>query len=257
MTNISSESTPEIGRGQKLLVGLNRLTPELKPPIITGIENLERVIHEGKPVIVVSTHRTESDIALAIRVIGGQLPLVITDQSTHESPKGDAVTHYGQKIIGGDNFLPISYHWENGQKKPDPFNPNDFTTIANVMQETGKSMLMAAHNPKQDNPEPGYGAAYLAFLSGAEILPVAIRLGEKKNLFRRRPTEVSIGKPLSVSSDNLHEFESIMAKRGRGEKLSPDDIDNYKKFVGELRQAGDQIFKTVDDLLPTRQDTAE
>jgi len=252
MTNTS----PEIGRGQKILVGLNRLTPELKPPTVTGIENLEEVIREGEPVIVVSTHRTELDIALAIRVVAEKLPMIITDISTHESPRGDIgdkSTHYGQKVIGSENFLPISYHWENGQKKPDAFNPTDFAKIADAMQETGKSMLMAAHNPKQEVPEPGFGAAYLAFLTGAKILPVASRLGEKKGLFSRKPSEVSIGEPFEMQSEYLPLFQAVMSKRERGEKLTPEDLEDYKKFVAELRKAGDEIFGSVDKLLPAEQ----
>jgi len=249
--DIEQNTRTRLNTGQRWLVGLNRLSPEFAKTDIEGIENIEG-LPKDRPSIVVSTHRTEADIGLAIGAVGKHLPMIVSDISTHSSPKGDLgdkSTYLGKKLFGSDNFRPISYHWEGDKKIPDAFNPMDFDAMANAMQETGKSILMAAHNPKQSEPTPGYGAAYLALLTGAPIVPVSVEVSEKNDSSTPKRSRVIIGKPFQISTDiDVESFQRVMNKHDNGERLDQDELAIFTGFVRSLREQGRIVFDSVNRL---------
>jgi hypothetical protein len=71
-------------------------------------------------------------------------------------------------VVGGEqNFKGIDY--DAATDKPTAFNPDNFEPMLEPMDE-GYAMLVAAHNPRNDNRLPeksGYGAAYLAAIADA------------------------------------------------------------------------------------------
>jgi hypothetical protein len=245
---IHTRKKPTLSWQQRRLLDIHKLTPEFAHPIVEGLHNIE-LIPEGKPAIFVSTHRTESDMGLAIRTIGEHVPLIITDISTHDSFKGDVAdkaTYIARKILGGNgSFLPISFERNGDEKKPIAFNPADFTAMASAMGETGKNILIAAHNPKQEKATPGFGAAYLAMLTGAPLVPIASEPSANNHA-----AHVVIGEPFYLDSIDVEPFMSVMEKRKQGETLTPEDLIQFRDFTKILREQGKIVFERVDMTLP-------
>ena len=80
-------------------------------------------------------------------------------------------------VAGGEeNFKGIDYNAETNE--PAAFNPENFDGMLEPLNE-GYAVMVATHNPVNTNELPekaGYGAAYLAGIADAYVLPVSVNV---------------------------------------------------------------------------------
>jgi lauroyl/myristoyl acyltransferase len=164
--------------GVDLVVALSKPIDSFR---VEGQSNLAE-LGTGTPHIIAVSHSSEFDIPLAMKALGRHLDIAITDQSSHHNPAQELGMYISLRLVGKDNFIPISYESTSGIKLPASFNPNDAEPMLKAIG-AGKSIMVAAHNPittnergEIDPPRAGYFAAYLSALSGIPILPVGIDL---------------------------------------------------------------------------------
>jgi len=209
-------------------------------------------IDPSKQYILAVSHTTDLDVPIVVKALGDKLDLAITDQSTHHLPDREISMFYGLKASGSDNFIPISYKWDENSKKP-LFNPSDVNPMIGAMKQ-GKSIVVAAHNPLDDGPKdkseinPGYGAALLGLLSGAQIIPISVDI-DKPDLLRRSNAHVTVGEPFYLDSEqDMSNIQTIMEKRKHGERLDPDEQHEFHRLAQVLRKSGRIVLDNVSRL---------
>lgn len=174
----------------------------------------------GGPYVIAVSHASEFDFPVTVKALGGYLDIAVTGQSTHLSSSRELVTHLTARFVGKDAFMPVSYEFVDGVKRPMRFNPADTAPMVAALRR-GKSVMIAAHNPVVADinghikePSPGYLAAYLASITGAKILPVGVDLLPTDQPIRHdatvrvgnvftleRPVEIESLAPLSTRRD--------------------------------------------------------
>lgn len=220
----------------------------------------EAEIDPTKQYIVAISHKTGLDVPIVIKALGDKLPLVISDQSVHHDPiniKNLAMlikdpTILSIKLLGQTNFPPISYTHDGDEKKP-LFNPGDVDEMVKAIEQ-GKSVVVAAHNPSdaikvQDihSVKPGYSAALLAHMTGAEILPVLVDIDDEgQGMLGRKDARVFVGKPYSIDADpDMGDMRMIAEKRSHGEIPTPEDVAEFSRLADVLRETGKQVLDSV------------
>lgn len=259
---------------------LGRLRPDEKPDAFTrkielltkagfskvearGEENLE-LIPPDRNVVFVTTHITDSDVPLAISVLGKKFHLAAGDASTHRKFSENTFAFIGTALAGSKNFLSVSHRDDPQTGETGVFDPEDFRKMQNVF-ENGKAVVMAAYYKSQNKglklPEKGgYGAAYLAELTNAVVVPVAINVRSKENIhtaasivkatLSRPEAEVVIGYPFEPQAEDLTAIGLVAEKRKRGEYLDKDDVEAFRAASGRLREQSDVFMRHLAELLP-------
>ncbi len=238
---------------------------------VEGEENLNDLPPDAK-VIVVTSHISDVDVPLAAYGVGEKLNVAITTDSFQHHLTENPISKIGFQIAGQDNFLPIQYDRKTGHGR---FNPSDFDAMQTELNE-GKAIVMAGHAPSIEKdpdkvawhlPDKGtIGSAYLAELSGAVLVPVAVDIESEtptgmgadsvmrglKNMvqtMRHKPdARVIIGKPIILPHiegiegfGNLSSNKDAPAENRRAE---------FRRIRTELETASDEIMGQLASLLP-------
>ena len=234
---------------------------------IVGEDNLKE-IPEGAKVVVVVDHLNNLSIPTAALALGRKLPIIISNQSTQFSWRENPGGHLGVAVAGKENFAGIDYDPKTNE--PKAFNPQNFDEMLEPLEE-GYAVIVAAHNPVNTNELPedaGYGAAYLAGIADAYILPVSVNVkadvhtmegdaGIMKNLqatvamLKNRPeAEVTIGKPRKIAEEkDIQRFHFLFIKRKEMGRLSTEELDEFKNLRGSLDSASDEIMEELAGML--------
>lgn len=215
----------------------------------------EAEIDPTKSYIVAISHKTGLDVPIVVKALGDKLDLAISDQSTHHGPVNvKDPTTISVKLLGEGNFPPISYVQDGAEKRP-IFNPSDADEMIKVMQQ-GKSIVVAAHNPSDkvavqdinsDDVNPGYMAAMLSQLTGAEILPVLVDIDEQgQGMLGRKDARVFVGKPYTLGADgSMQNMIALSKKRQAGGIPTAAEVVEFRRLATVLRETGRHILNSV------------
>lgn len=259
---------PKLETSKRLMLALEPTRLNFSKIEVVGEEHLSE-IPEGEKTIIVTDHLNNLSIPLSALMMGDKLPIILTNQSNQFDTFGDG--HLGVAVAGEKNFIGIDYNGDTSS--PKPFNPKNFDKMAESL-DAGYSPLIAAHNPVNTNVLPdkaGYGAAYLAAIADAWILPVATDIKSKKgvhitesgagflkniknslSVLKERPeAEVIIGHPYKIAdAENIKRFRALFIKHKNGEKLTPEETKEFGILRESLNKASEQIMKTIAGMLP-------
>jgi hypothetical protein len=230
-----------------------------------GKENLDSIPADRK-VIFATTHITNSDVPLALSVLGKEFHLSVGDASTHRNITENPFAFIGTELAGGEkNFISVSHRKDAKTGETGVFNPDDFEKMQNVFNENKAVILSAYYKDQNKNLElperGGYGAAYLAEIADAIIVPVAIDIKSEEHVntvlssikatLSRPEAKVIIGKPFELQkSENVSALKEIMNKRKQGIKLSSNEILLFNEASQELRGQSDILMQHLAELLP-------
>jgi hypothetical protein len=264
------EIHPRVETSKRLLLALEPTRLNFSKMELLGEEHLAE-IPPGSKVVIAVDHLNNLSIPTAALMMGKNLPIIISNQSTQFSFRENPQGHLGVALGGKDNFRGIDYDPES--EKPKAFNPENFDSMEESLNE-GYAMIVAAHNPVNTNTMPeegGYGAAYLASIADAYILPVSVDIKAKRGIHtsesktnflknikasldvvRERPeVTVSIGRPYKIPQEkDIQRFHEIFMKRKGGEKLSSEESQEFHRLRTSLDEASDEIMKTLAAMLP-------
>lgn len=225
---------------------------------VRGLEHATEIPPDRKVVIAVS-HATDLDIPTAATVLSKYFDIAITNQSVQHEFLSDPGANVAIRVAGKENFLPIDYHWISGIKKPLKFNPENFTAMAEKMEE-GKTVLIAVHSPsfKGTLERAGYGAAYLAEITGAVILPVSITVRSKKKeetgmvghfmktMMEHPEIDVDIGAPFELPKvEGIEDLARFHDKRKNHELVTNEDIARFGELKKELKTVSADVLAKV------------
>jgi hypothetical protein len=264
----NQEEKPKLETSKRLMAALETTRLNFSKIEVIGEEHLKE-IPEGARVIIAVDHLNNLSIPAAALVMGRRLPIQISNQSTQFSFRENPGGHLGVAVGGKDNFKGIDYDAETNE--PKPFNPENFDAMLDPLNE-GYAIIVAAHNPVNTNVLPekaGYGAAYLAGIADAYILPVSVNVksevrvmegkaGILKNIkgtvdmLKNRPeAEVTIGKPRKVSEEKeIQRFHYLFMKHKEMGRLTPEELEEFKKLRGSLNAASEEIMEDLAEMLP-------
>ncbi len=227
---------------------------------VSGLENLSE-IPKNKNIVIVTTHASDLDVPLTIKALGKIFGLAVSDAATNHSFKNIGAK-VGLMRAGEDNFIPIEYR--NGKKDIEAgFNPDNFTPMVDAL-ETGKAVIVAAHNPSRSDrlEKGGIGGVYLAQLSDAIIIPVSVNVkSEKTSSLKgflkmvsgggRKDADVVIGHPIELPEiEGIEDFKNIMNKRKSGEKLTSEEIDRFKQISSLLKEQSNSVMQNLASAMP-------
>ena len=228
-----------------------------------GEENLKSIPPDRR-VIFVTTHITNSDVPLALAALGQDFHLAVGDASTNHNISENPFGYLGDTLAGSENFMPISRQKNANAPSTGIFDPEDFEKMQDTFHEN-KALVLSAYyidrNKDLKLPEKGgYGAAYLAEMADAVVVPVAINIKSKeavntvisgiKAALSRPEAEVVIGEPFELEKmENVSAVKEIMAKRKQG-SLSKEDIAAFKQVSHGLRERSDVLMQHLAELLP-------
>lgn len=143
---------------------------------VYGRENLDE-IPKDKKIIIVCSHISDMDMGIVAYALRDDFDLLITNQSVQTLFKEPGIS-LGMKIAGTENFMPID--WQRiGNKKEGKFNPDNFMELNNYLKKSGKTPIIAAHNPSKEwhLEKGGYAAVMLEQLQkDTVILQVAVNI---------------------------------------------------------------------------------
>jgi 1-acyl-sn-glycerol-3-phosphate acyltransferase len=267
MENISQKEQAPWHRGTRSderLVKVLELNAKLYADKLTvsGLEHIGEIPPDRKVVLAMS-HATDLDIPLAASVLCKYFDIAIVNQSMQQHFFSDPMANLGNRIPGLRHFLPVDYYSISGIKKPSKFNPDNFTAMAKKMDE-GKTVLIAVHNPsfKGKLERAGYGATYLADITDAVILPVAVNVRTKKpgeggmvghitaTILEHPEIDIRIGEPLDPPGiPGMDEFAALFQRRKNHVPLTAEDIRRFDELKKELKERSAQVLEHVSELL--------
>ncbi|MFZ2500959.1 MAG: hypothetical protein WAW90_03195 [Minisyncoccia bacterium] len=237
---------------------------------VLGEENLKDLPPDAK-VIFATTHISDLDVVVPIAKLGKQFRLRAVNASVQHSFKEDARTNIFLQIIGEDNTMPVDMKWgdhpETGKKEyyTKKFNPENFEPMKEALED-GDTIVMAAYTPVpiKDGKIPdqeGHGVVYLAEISDAVIVPIAINIkSEDPHMgINRTPThslkvrpaaEMIIGKPITLEKiEGVERFGDLIQNPGEGDARK-EITEERKRIEEELRTQSNIVMQSLADLLP-------
>lgn len=231
---------------------------------VNGLENLES-IPDGANIIFATTHIADTDITTAAAELCDRYDIAMTNMSLHHELPKEPSTYMAICLAGISNFLPIRYEKTEGTSKQGFFNPDDYPTIKNAMED-GKAIVMAAHNPsggKWELPRGGYGAPYVSSLAADNvyIVPISVNVNSEtptgifetmpKTIIKRPKSDMHIEKPIVLDKiDNIDEFGKALKKRATGAILSTEEIAIFRDIKDKLRAQSDIIMHNLAQHIP-------
>lgn len=232
-------------------------------------ENHLKQIPEGAKVVIAVDHLNNLSIPTAALELGKRLPIKISNQSIQFDFRKNPGGGLGVVLGGKENFKGIDY--DMATKEPKPFNPENFEDMLGSLDE-GYAVIIAAHNPVNTNKLPekaGYGAAYLAGIADAYVLPVSVSIKSEVhvmegdagilknikgtlNMVANRPeAQVAIGEPYKPKQENdIREFHALFMKRKREGRLSSEEKEEFSRLRNSLSGGSEKIMKHLAVLLP-------
>lgn len=250
------------GSPERLVLALEMLAKFATSKIETkGRENLDK-IEEGKKIIIVCSHISDMDMGMAAYALRNDFDLLITHQSVQTLFTEPGIS-IGMKMAGANNFTPIDWQrFDSG--KQGKFNPDNFIGMAESVERSGKTPLIAAHNPskKWQLEKGGYGAVMLAqYEEGAVILPVGVNVKSEepvgmaesriKTLKKKPEVEVIIGEPFELPKiKGIDELRLILDKRKQGIVLSAEDRKKFIELHRALEEESNLIMERLSRCIP-------
>lgn len=262
----------EPATSKRLMLGLKtNLKPFVGELYAQGESNLDK-IPPGTPVIWAMTHAT-SDVELqsGMLVVGDRFDTVMTDHSTHHSME-DAVPFLSQKLVGMDNFYPITYvRGKKGSKGREIFRVEDFERMLEAF-EADKAVAIAAHNPVYNGVLPdnsGHGMVALASLASSRlgknalIVPVAMDFHENEPLaiggnvckvatdfVHRKKTDITVhvGAPMQIDPVDMESYIDIRTKPAGS--ITAEDVQKIRALNQHLRAQGGRVMESIAAMLP-------
>ncbi len=239
----SIESRPQITPRRLMLALEAAVKLQTKSVEVDGKDHLKEIPPDSK-VIVATTHLSDLDVPMAAYVLGNELNLIITDQSVHHHFTEEGGSYIEMILAGKENFIPIDHKKSHKGKEPS-FNPDNFAPMAEAL-EKGKDVVFAAHAPSKKheknlkNDRGGYGAVYLAEISDAVVLPVAVEVifdggtgmyeNHFKTFFKKPDVKVHIGAPFKLEKiKGIERFSELMKRHS---ETGPLTIEEFKEFSG-------------------------
>lgn len=279
-----SQSVPRQWRFDRLME-LNRQFV-FKRPEVLGIENLAE-IPANSPLLVITSHFSDADVQTVESVLRPRLRQVRPDRGLGISLQAhnlvDPVTALPIKLAGREHFFEYDVRFD----KPTNhlqfiFNPENFRKMAQALLGR-RDLITAAHEPLSNIPgsawelpnRSGLGAAYLAQLTNATILPATVDIqtthpvamavdiqGTIKRLVtgQRANVRVILGRSLRldpIDQEALGVFERYISRLGQPEEsrsqiaaLSPAEKAQARVVLRQLRDQSDLIMRKIAELLP-------
>lgn len=255
------ETTP-----RRLMLALEALAKlQTKSIEVDGKEHIKEIPLDSK-VVVATTHLSDIDVPLATYALGNDLNLVITNESVHHHFKEEAPTNIGLHIAGKENFIPIDYKKVKGKKSPHGFNPDNFVPMAEAL-EAGKGVVIASRNPSPEHETSlkdargGYGAVYLAEISGAVILPVAVEVisdvgagmydNPIKTFIKKPDVKIHVGPPIKLEKiEGVERFSELMKKHFEVGRLTTEEFHEFSRIKAALELQSEFLMAKLAELLP-------
>lgn len=238
----------------------------IKPPKIQGLNNLTQ-IPPDQPLVVASTHLSDIDVQTIAANIA---PYRNVGMASQVSNQRNFISGNFLRFAGIENVFGITNEYDSKKHYSlYRFNHEDFRIMSNAIKK-GKTIAIAAHNPTYDwrLPEkPGKGAAYLAQLSNAIILPVALDIqsdipicmaDDKKNaikrfILRKKPdTRMIIGKPIKLALINKDDLEYMkkLYQSTAEQQISKQDMEKAKAVLKKIKEQAQIIMEALTNMLP-------
>ena len=236
---------------------------------IVGEENLDDLPPDAK-VILTTTHISDLDVLIPIAKLGQRFCIKAVNASVQHQFGGDTIANIGLRIVGKENTIPVDYkmgeHPQAGKSYyTQAFNPNNFVPMKESLDK-GETIVMAAYGPQQvkDGKLPKKGASgpvYLAEISGATIVPIAINIesddpemGTSKSPFKslkQRPkAQMIIGKPFIPDKiEGIEKMPELLKTRGN-EAGGAESLDKLREIQHALREQSDKIMSSLASALP-------
>lgn len=242
---------------QWLMRFLTRLV--LRKPQLEGLQNLQE-IPPGQHVIFAVSHISDSDMPAAASELLTYRPMDIVNLSTAHT---DFIQNTGMKLTGTKGrFLGIKNTFDHVHQKPiSEFSPENFVTIAQSLQK--KDVMIAAHNPSktwQLTRNPGIGAVYLAQLTGAPIIPVAVNIhseraiGMSPDIHDEKRTGAMAALAKSIKELITGQKPEVTIHIGKPIVVSPMEEEKLsnptREVLMELRGQGAEIMQAIAEMLP-------
>ena len=235
----------------------------------TGLENLEEIPPE-KHVIFLTTHMSDYDVPIVIAALAEKFPrMKVAEASTHEDYRQNLGGYLGRQIGGVENSFSVDFSGGEGDGNA-VFNPDNFEQMKKSLED-GNTVVIAAYfdtkyqGQKWQLPEKGgNGGVYLgAITPDAVLVPVAVDIKSKKPFGMGDPgigqiikelrpkVDVMIGKPIEPQNiEHIERFSEIIAKRKKGEKLTPEDRSDFSGIHKALKLESDAVMASLGEMLP-------
>ena len=258
-TNIPEKETASKRLSLALEAQMKLTVKEMR---LHGEEHIN-AIPEGKKVIIATTHISDIDIPLVAAALSKYFDIAITNMSIHHSFFAEPSTNIGMRIAGKENFIPIDFNKDEGEKRAS-FNPDNFEPMAKALDE-GKAIIIAAHNPAHGwaLTKGGYGASYLSDIAKGDvvILPVSVNLvSEKpvgmheskiKTLTEKPVADIYINEPIELEKiSGIKDLSDIMHKHEKGVRLTPLERQRFSELKATLQSQSDSIMERLAASLP-------
>lgn len=238
----------------------------IKSPQIQGLNNLTQ-IPLNQPLVIACTHLSDIDVQTIAGNIAPYRNIGIASQTSNQN---NIITGSFLRIAGTKNVFGISNVYDSKEHRSRYiFKHNDFKIMSDAIQK-GKTIVIAAHNPTYDwkLPEkPGKGAVYLAQLSNAIILPIALEIlsdkpvgmaddkinSVKRFLLRKKTnSRIVIGKPITLPKMKKEELQQIanLYQTKTKNQVSKRDLEKAKSALKKIKEQAEIIMSTLRDMLP-------
>ncbi len=236
---------------------LNHL--HLKRIVVRGLEHLQTIRSDQK-IIIVTTHLGDLDVPAAMGIMGEYVDLVVANESVQHFFWKRMRINLSLHLAGIWNFLPIEYQ-DIEHEARGFFHAADFLRMKRAL-DTGKTLLVAGHNPALQNelPRGGYGAVYVHEITDrAVILPVTVNVRSSQiidvyhapHLFSRPIADLIIHPPMHIKKiTNLEQFTQLAKKRLRDIRLTPEEHVLYAGVREALQVESDKIMRVLASALP-------
>lgn len=232
----------------------------LKRIMVSGQQHLESISAEQR-VIFATTHLGDLDVPAVISEAGKWFDVVIANESVQHSFTSRTRINTALHLAGIQNFLSVEYKDIEGHDAKPHFRAVNFVPMQRAL-ESGKSVLIAAHNPVKKNelPRGGYGAVYIcAMTKDAVIVPVTVDVQSSELLdsysspsFSRRPLAQLVFHPaMRVAQINrLEEFGHLAEKIHHDTSVSDEERAEYERIRQALQVESDKIMRVLASALP-------
>ena len=235
---------------------------------VQGEENLKK-IPENSNCIFASSHISGHDVPTVGNVLCEDFNLAIANQSTHHHFMQEPGMNLSIRLSGKKNYFPIDFEFDKSEEKVEVngkrgfFNPKNYVPMKDIMENRGKSMLMAAHSPSLGSlPEKGgLGAIYLAQISeNAVVIPIASIVDfpyvqttdapNAKNLAKKPTAKVIIGEPLHLEKIIGIETYANLLEKEKENTLNPEEKSDLIRMKTELRNQSETLMQNIAKLMP-------
>ncbi|MCX6796339.1 MAG: hypothetical protein NTW06_02460 [Candidatus Falkowbacteria bacterium] len=229
---------------------------------IKGVENF-KLIPAKRKLIFVPTHLSDFDMLISLYALSQYFHVAIVDSSTHHHLTENPLAYVGIHFLGAKNFYSVKYTKDNKGIEHGKFDPNDFNKMQKDLTKK-KAIIFSAYYKGGHGwclpNKGGLGAIYLAALTNALIVPVAINIKSKKQigmgnakiktLLKRPRVEVIIGQPIDFPQiKNLRRITALLKKK-KTDQLSAQETIILKQIFREINKQSNIVMQHLAKLLP-------